>query len=152
SASVARSEIEAPSMLPRDALDDGEPQASAASARARRLASGERPLQSLDILGRDAWPAVGDFQHDRSGVEPCRDLDRWVAVGECIVEQVADQSRDGGGAQRCRRQVACREAQVAAVSPLPLDQRCHDVVQVARLERYLPLVAREIEELTDDLV
>ena len=65
-AAVARQQVEAAAVQPRDAIDDREPESRAGRAVGARPRFGrarERLLQALDVVGRDAGAAIGDVEH-----------------------------------------------------------------------------------------
>src|SRR5437667_2403950 len=150
-AAFAWLEIEASAVQTRNALDDGKPQPCAPGARSRRLAASKRTFEALDFAGDDAGAAVGDFESDCSVAGASGDFNRWAAVGESVVEQIGDEPRHGGYPQRCRRQHARRKTHVASFAALPVHQRRHNIVQIAKLQRTIALVPGEVEKLADDL-
>ena len=112
----------------------------------------------------------GRFSRSTSGRPECRGRDRHTsstidepmrvvatstgscAVAQGIVEQIADEPRHRGRAQRQRRQLAGDESHLTPVAAVAFDQRRDDVVELPQLARGVAIATREIEKLADDPV
>ncbi len=94
--------------------------------------------------------AIGDVEHEPIRADRGRHLDRRRAVGERVVDEVVDQARERGRAQRYGRHRAGREAHVPAGARVAVDARGDDRVGVRALQRHGLVAAGEIEELADD--
>ena len=111
-------------MQARDAVHDGESEASAGGIGARGFQAGEGAFQAVDFTFRNARAAVADLDVDFAGggEQPQADLARAIFGG--IVEQVGDGARDRLRAQQQsssgamsltsgRPMLACRLAMLA---------------------------------------
>ncbi|MNX94273.1 hypothetical protein D3C86_1265000 [compost metagenome] len=163
SATLARQHPQRAANVLEQAFDDGQAQPRAAHAGACRLATRERPQQSVDVFGRDARATVADFDHDHAafGLQRHDKMGHAVAgpaIAAGVFDQVADhalqiQRRDPGaqpGFQRCLEFAAQRRG-VAALAFVQFGQHGRDVRRQLRQRARRPRVFHQLPDAVVDL-